>query len=243
MRTDNELSRQAFDTIYGMKRATSLKKLDGIASSSFRAIDLPYFALARFFQPDRTSDVRVLLGSFEPSWASRYVQNKYGRSSRIAREMIHRSSPYSWSEAVERRGLDATQARIWNEARDFGLRDGLFTPLRWHDGSYAAVVLGGAEAPMRDPLSRTMAEVLSAQYASEGRRLLKAGSAGEVPLSPRQRECLSWVRAGKSSTAIAEILGISVQTVDEHVKEACRRLGVRTRVQAAVEACLLGYID
>ena len=62
-------------------------------------------------------------------------------------------------------------------------------------------------------------------------------------LSPRQRECLAWVRHGKSSSMISEILGLSVQTVDEHVAEACRKLGVRTRVQAAVEAALAGIID
>ena len=47
---------------------------------------------------------------------------------------------------------------------------------------------------------------------------------------------------GKSSTDIAELLGISAQTVEEHIAAACRKLGVRTRVQAAVEASLLGII-
>lgn len=66
---------------------------------------------------------------------------------------------------------------------------------------------------------------------------------GLPALSPRQRECLTWVRHGKSSSMISEILGLSVQTIDEHVAEACRKLGVRTRVQAAVEAVLAGIID
>jgi ATP/maltotriose-dependent transcriptional regulator MalT len=38
------------------------------------------------------------------------------------------------------------------------------------------------------------------------------------------------------------ILGLSARTVDDHIAAACRRLGVRTRVQAvlaAVEAGLL----
>jgi DNA-binding CsgD family transcriptional regulator len=42
---------------------------------------------------------------------------------------------------------------------------------------------------------------------------------------------------------IGDILGLSVRTVDEHLAEACRKLGVRTRVQAAVQATLRGLID
>ena len=55
-------------------------------------------------------------------------------------------------------------------------------------------------------------------------------------LTRRQRECLAWVEQGKSSTDIGAILGLSPETVNEHVGEACRRLGVRTRVQAVVAA-------
>jgi DNA-binding CsgD family transcriptional regulator len=62
-------------------------------------------------------------------------------------------------------------------------------------------------------------------------------------LSRRQIECLKWTRHGKSSTDIGDILGISSDTVDEHLAGACARLGVRTRVQAAVEAVLMGLLD
>lgn len=55
-------------------------------------------------------------------------------------------------------------------------------------------------------------------------------------LTNRQRECLIWVEQGKSSSDIAVILGLSSETVNEHVGEACRRLGVRTRIQAVVAA-------
>jgi len=55
-------------------------------------------------------------------------------------------------------------------------------------------------------------------------------------LTRRQRECLLWVEQGKSSSDIGVILGLSPETVNEHVGEACRRLGVRTRIQAVVTA-------
>ncbi len=156
--------------------------------------------------------------------------------------MLLSPTPYSWAGVIRKRGLDADQARIWNEAAEFGLTDGLFTPVRWSDGSFAAVVLAGKSPALTDPSLLIAAETLSSYYASEVRRLTSP-AVQATPLSRRQRECLAWVREGKSSSAIGEILGISALTIDEHLAQACRRLGVRTRVQAAVEAVLLGLID
>lgn len=62
-------------------------------------------------------------------------------------------------------------------------------------------------------------------------------------LTTRQLECLAWVRAGKSSNDIAGILGISVHVVNEHIGNACRRLGVRTRTQGVVKALLEGLLQ
>ena len=68
--------------------------------------------------------------------------------------------------------------------------------------------------------------------------------AGARPvLTRRQRECLAWVEQGKSSADIGTILGLSPETVNEHVGEACRRLGVRTRVQAVVAARARGLFS
>lgn len=55
---------------------------------------------------------------------------------------------------------------------------------------------------------------------------------GPAALSVRQRDCLALAATGLSSARIAERLGLSPRTVDEHLALACRALGVRTRVQA-----------
>ncbi len=61
-------------------------------------------------------------------------------------------------------------------------------------------------------------------------------------LRPRQRECLYWASQGKSSVDIGRMLSLSSRTVDEHIRGACRTLGVRTRVQAVARALTLGLI-
>ncbi len=240
---DHQLSRRAFDCIADMKRVDSGDDLSKTAAPLFKDLGLPFFALARFFRPDRAPDVAVLEGTFHSGWASRYLANQYVSHSQIAREVLRTKEVYSWEDVMRRRPVCERQKRIKDEAREFGLSDGLFTPVRSIDGGYAAVVLSGPGPELQDPFVRTMAGVLSAYYAGESRRLGASSRRKNTHLSPRQRECLAWVRHGKSSGVIAEILGLSVETVDEHLAQACRKLRVRTRVQAAVEASLAGLID
>lgn len=64
-----------------------------------------------------------------------------------------------------------------------------------------------------------------------------------VVLSPRQLECLRWAEAGKSARDTGQILGISQRTVEKHLEQAYEVLGVRTRIQAVVQARRLGLLD
>jgi DNA-binding CsgD family transcriptional regulator len=240
---DDQLARRAFDCIAEMKRSKSADALSGAVGPIFGDMGLPHFALARFFKADHSPDVAVLGGRFHAEWSQRYMGNRYVRHSYIARELLRTRDTYSWEDVMRRRRVDDAQRRIKNEADEVGLTDGLFTPVRGGDGSYSAVVLAGRKPDLADSFIRTSAGVLSAYFAAEARRFDVSPPRNDLSLSPRQRECLAWVRQGKSSSMIAEILGLSVQTIDEHLAQACRKLGVRTRVQAAVEATLAGLID
>lgn len=55
-------------------------------------------------------------------------------------------------------------------------------------------------------------------------------------LSTREREVLMWLRCGKTSWAISVILKISERTVNFHVNNIMRKLGVINRMQAVSEA-------
>jgi DNA-binding CsgD family transcriptional regulator len=237
-----ELARRAFDAVANMGTASSFDQLDEIARAAVSELGFSYISGARFFTSDHRSDPEWLFGRQDCPWAARFMSKGYAGISRIAREMLVNSRPYSWLDVANRGKLDAATRGILNHAREHGYTNGLYSPMRGPDGSYLAVVLCGIEADLGDPLVRTASEVLCAYYGLEGLRLL-AHRRQRPALSPRQRECLAWVRHGKSSSDISQILGLSVPTVDGHVADACRRLGVRTRVQAAVEASLAGLLD
>ena len=62
-------------------------------------------------------------------------------------------------------------------------------------------------------------------------------------LSPRERECLQWTAAGKTTWEIAAILCISQNTVDGYIASATRKLGAVNRTQAVAVALRRGQID
>jgi DNA-binding NarL/FixJ family response regulator len=83
-----------------------------------------------------------------------------------------------------------------------------------HDGNVLLAV--GAAAPLRG--------------GAAGRR-------GQLDaLTPREREVLSHIAAGRSNREIARVLHVSEKTVKAHVSSVLAKLGVQDRTQAAVLA-------
>lgn len=64
----------------------------------------------------------------------------------------------------------------------------------------------------------------------------------EVPLTKRESEVLRQLAHGLTNKEIAQALGISYETVKEHVQHILRKVGVADRTQAAVWAVRKGLV-
>jgi DNA-binding NarL/FixJ family response regulator len=62
-------------------------------------------------------------------------------------------------------------------------------------------------------------------------------------LNDREIEALMWAARGKTSEEIATIMSITERTVNFHLNNARDKLGVATRIQAAVRATIAGIIE
>ncbi|MEN1679647.1 MAG: response regulator transcription factor [Planctomycetota bacterium] len=89
---------------------------------------------------------------------------------------------------------------------------------------------------------QTAAEGKSCWSTAERRRLAGALAAPrlqddiEAPLTHREVEVLGQLALGLTNKEIAQALGISYETVKEHVQHILRKIGVSDRTQAAVWA-------
>ena len=65
----------------------------------------------------------------------------------------------------------------------------------------------------------------------------------ELPVTSREAQVLRHVAFGLSNREIANSLGISVETVKEHVQNILRKTGASDRTDVAVRAVRLGLVD
>ena len=74
-----------------------------------------------------------------------------------------------------------------------------------------------------------------------GKRPSEDGPGSSVPLSPREMEILELICQGTSNKEISKRLGISYQTVKNHVTSILHKLGVSDRTQAVLYALKHGW--
>jgi DNA-binding NarL/FixJ family response regulator len=92
----------------------------------------------------------------------------------------------------------------------------------------------GADDYVTKPIDfEVLATIIEARLARVARNEIWSKA---VALNDREVQSLTWSARGKTSSEIAVILGLSKRTVDFHIENACRKLKVATRIEAAVKA-------
>ncbi len=61
-------------------------------------------------------------------------------------------------------------------------------------------------------------------------------------ITVRERECLKWAAAGKTSNEIASIVDLSEHTVNHYLNSCCKKLNCVNRIQAVAQAVRLSLI-
>jgi len=87
-------------------------------------------------------------------------------------------------------------------------------------------------------------DVLAAVIASRLKRVARSTLwPKNVDLGERELEALTWAARGKTFAEIGQILGVSRRTIEFHLDNARRKLGVPTRTQALIKAAMGQLIE
>jgi DNA-binding CsgD family transcriptional regulator len=135
----------------------------------------------------------------------------------------------------------ADYERIWAEFRDYARCDYFYCVPVADRGVTRGAACDFADRSFLTPDAKTALHLLT--YSGYERMLqLSLMSPTRSPLTQRQTEALAYCATGKSDWEIGEAMGIAEATAHEHIEAAKRRLGVRTRIQAAIAAVQRGWI-
>jgi len=205
-------------------------------------VRLVYHHLPPLGAPDGNR-INVAAHGVPDDLVNRYVEERLYLSNPMLRHALNSVEPFHFDEVTGRNDLDAGERAFVGTACALGFRGGLGVQVFGPNGRNGYCGLGLREGVTRlDPSG-----IRNFQWVCQLAHLRYCGmlqsAQGPMPhLSEREAEVLSWVARGKSNTSIAEILGISVHTVDAHLRRIYLKLGVFDRISAAVRGIGIGLI-
>lgn len=184
----------------------------------------------------------ILLNNYSPEWQQRYADQGYLSVDPTVLHGRRSQTPLVWSEQVF-----SSARKLWDEAQSFGLRVGWAQSNLDVDGGFgmlslarASVPLSPAELAVKEVKMRWLAHIthLTLSRIFAGRQ-----SAQTAPeLTAREIEVLKWTADGKTSGEISDLLVVSENTVNFHVKNAVLKLQVANKTAATVRAAMLGLL-
>jgi LuxR family transcriptional regulator, quorum-sensing system regulator BjaR1 len=175
-------------------------------------------------------------GTTPESLHSLYARLNFYRKCPLIARANKQAAPFRFRWSAAQAGLDADGRQVMKHAMDLGLTDGLVVPIHQPDGSVHALSIPAANYDLSPQDERGLH--LASLYLHARIAALRAQTSPRPArnLTPRERECLQWVAAGKTDWEISQILNISEQTAHGYVQSALTKLDARTRAQAVALA-------
>lgn len=234
-----DLSRVAVSKDVDEARAvmSSYTKDLGFEAFTYHVVRPPGGARAQFY-----------LSSYDDAWVKHYLEEDYVNSDAVVAQAAREITPFTWKDTLDPRHGDGRQMKIFNEASEFEMNNGGSVPIHGPGGSYAILNVATSardEAFVKHWETHRISLQVFGLHAHEMviKELYPSGDGQHAPrLSPREKECLLWTARGKTMWEISEILSISQETVKTHLKAACAKMNVFSKVHAVVKAVNDGHI-
>lgn len=192
--------------------------------------------------PRHLHRAHILLNTYPAEWMNRYLSKGYAYLDPVVDRVQSQYDPFLWTELRERSG-DVTGRRIFDEASDFRLCEGIAVPLVTLEGVSAVFCFSGERMEL-EKSDQAMLQLV-ASYAFGQLVLMRSqiSTSPRIKFAPREREALQWMAEGKSDWEIGELMGISLHGVDYHLRSVRNKLGTANRTQTVATALRLGLIS
>lgn len=227
------------DFVTAARSLETIADLRGLLSDVVPTFGVKYFLMTHHVDFGRPHPGTVQISNYPVEFVARQRETGGWRDDAVLLACEKTTAGFFWSDVGQLIHLTEQHRRRFVESERWGLVDGFVVP-NHIPGEYSGSVHFNVDIDKGFP--RYMAAALQslATYGFEiARQLARESDESTVvyaPLTTRQIDCLLLSARGKSDTDIAQLLGLSAATVNEHIEGAKRRYCVATRQQAIIRA-------
>jgi DNA-binding CsgD family transcriptional regulator len=239
--------RRALDFIEMAATARTSQDLHELISASFQEFGVQHYTMGALFDQDNGARIPVALARpSPPDWWRHYEENRFYNLDPVVHAIITKPGVFTCKD-LDRRSFSAVARNVFDEGSiALDAQTSLVIPTHDARGVAGFVALffrdGGPDESMRRALKLMAIYALERAKELSGRMSAPLEADPPCPLTPRQREALTFLALGKTDWEIGAILGIAEKTANQHIEDAKRRIGVATRAQAAAVAVHRGWV-
>jgi LuxR family quorum-sensing system transcriptional regulator CciR len=232
-------------------RVTEFDELSRLLNSTIREFGFDYFALVHHASVFQSREALLSLYNFPEAWTGIFIDRGYFFDDPVLVACEKYATPFVWSDVPQLVAMTPKQREVLDAAKEAGLGSGYTIPIHIPGQSTAVCTFStriGRELP---EASFPAAQYVGCFAFEASRRVAK----GKIPPKPglpqerkvpqltrRQLDCVVLAGKGKSDRDVAQILGISDQTVHQHMEDAKRRYDVATRMQLVVRVLFDNHV-
>ena len=230
------------DVSQSTDKAVLHARLVGVAQS----LGFPYLSATLVLEQPGAPAITVSVDQTPEAYLESQKDASKGRRDPVLQRLKRATTPIVYDQAFY---TEAGAGELWEEQARYGYRNGVAMALHLPGGRHFLLGVDRNEHLPRNEktLTRLLADLqLLAVHTQEAAvRLLldEAMASGDIPsLTSRELEVLRWTMVGKDTWSVAQILQITESTANFHLRNAERKLGVSTKLQAVVRAMGLGLL-
>lgn len=233
------------DLIHHLKMAENLDTAFEIVEKILKILGLNHYMFTHMGIEDSPAVFKIHYHktTYPDAWMRIYRERKYLYVDPVAKAITGNERPFFWSQYVLSMEQSPESMAMMAHAMEFNLVDGIGCSYLKNQGHLYTFTVSV------DKMFTRYNETLLAEVNLIGAYLVKLHQQKNKktvqyhPLTGRESEIISLAAMGKTDSEIAQMAGISINTVRYHWKNIFDKTNSYSRVFAIIRALNLGYID
>lgn len=220
--------------------AKSVENLNLMMINYFTQEGITSFALT-YYSHHTKSGAKLIYDWASPalrSWHQHYLEQHYADIDRTLESSAQSLLPLFWDVQQQlKQAKNKREARIRQESIEFGIDKGLNISIHGPEGELLVLVLhqrNNEKGLLLWEQKQFLWIAITQCYFHYLRKLLLTEVKTHIKLTRREQQCLTLTAKGVRLERIAHTLGISPRTVNYHVQNVNKKLGVSNKYLAVI---------